>query len=188
MLLTSFYFKKKLILKNKPFVRANSDVVSSVCELVSRKHGEHCNEKKQISWMKTVYHTVGIRSLFTDYFKSTSAYIGFWFLSTGIIHETHNWSVDAANKAIICLELKPFKPCRWNFCWSAVFFLEPVQPLTKRNSRKVLCHNYKSMTSFSFFFSLSMHPFSISTLILLLLIHFFSCLDTLLREDKGQYF
>ena len=160
----------------------------SVCELVSRKHGEHCNEKKQISWMKTVYHTVGIRSLFTDYFKSTSAYIGFWFLSTGIIHETHNWSVDAANKAIICLELKPFKPCRWNFCWSAVFFLEPVQPLTKRNSRKVLCHNYKSMTSFSFFFSLSMHPFSISTLILLLLIHFFSCLDTLLREDKGQYF
>ena len=52
--------------------------------------------------MKAVYHTVGIRSLFTDYFKSTSAYIGFWFLSTGFIHETHNWSVDAANKAIIC--------------------------------------------------------------------------------------
>ena len=143
---------------------------------------EHCNEKKQIIWMKTVYHTVGIRSLFTDNFKSTSAYVGFWFLSTGIIHETHNWSVDAANKAILCLELKPFKPCRWNFCWSAVSFLEPVQPLTKRNSRKVLCHNYESMTSFLSFFLVNASLFHQYIDLTFTTTFFF-----LFSQDKGQF-
>ena len=55
--------------------------------------------------------------------------------------------------------------------WIPVFFLELVPPLTWRKSKKDFCHKYRSMTLFlSFFFSLLIHPFPISTLVIILLI------------------
>ena len=58
------------------------------------------------------------------------------------------------------------------FYWIPVFFLELVPPLTWRKSKKDFCHKYRSMTLFLsfFFFSLLIHPFPISTLVIILLI------------------
>ena len=44
--------------------------------------------------------------------------------------------------------VKRLQPCRLNFCWSPVSFLEPVQPLTWQKSGKVLDQNYESMIIF----------------------------------------
>ena len=132
-----------------------------VCVCVNKQGTwEHTNEKRQISWIKSVYDTMRIRGLFTDYFKCTSAYIGFWFQSIGIIHETHNWSVEAANKAILCPELQPFKPCRCNFIGSQFSSWSLYRPLPGRKSRKHFCQKYRSMTFFLSFFFLDSASFS----------------------------
>ena len=44
--------------------------------------------------------------------------------------------------------VKRLQPCRLNFCWSPVSFLEPVQPLTWQKIGKVLDQNYESMIIF----------------------------------------
>ena len=74
----------------------------------------------------------------------------YWVLALHYWHlcETHKWNDEGITRAIVCPELKRLQPCRWNFCWSPVSFLEPVQPFTWQKSGRVSDQNYESMIIF----------------------------------------
>ena len=142
-----------------------------VCVCVNKQGTwEDSNEKRQISWIKSVYDTMGIRGLFTDYFKYTSAYIGFW-------SKVFTLSMKRITEALRP-PIRPFSARSYNRLSHAdVILLDPsfllgacTAPYLVGKAGSTFVRNVGAWLFFCLFFSLIVHPFPISTLVITLLI------------------